>query len=164
VTLTDFGRAIDLEDLDSSTPLDCKLKGRACRDDMMCVAMRNGLPWSFDVDTYGLCDTAHILLFGCGMEITRNTATGRFAPKQKFRRYHQIELWSLLFDTLLNLEEPSKTAIGSRPGSLRQVRNKFDTYLRAKEMDVKLLLNQQAGFLPSTRSPRVSPSAHRRKS
>ena len=89
--LTDFGRAIDLESLDvgSATPLEYRLKGKASRDDMMCMAMRKGLPWSFDIDTYGVCDTAHVLLFGCNLELVKNPETGRYGPKQRFRRYHR---------------------------------------------------------------------------
>lgn len=156
VVLTDFGRAIDLQEVSRANPLESKLKGKASRDDMMCVAMRQGLPWSFDIDTYGLCDTAHVLLFGCNLEIERSTTTGRFAPKQRFRRYHQRELWSTLFDTLLNLEQPSKTAIGSRPRSLRQIRVKFEAHLAEKETELKAQLKHQAAFLPLKR-PGVSP-------
>lgn len=158
VILTDFGRAVDLEDLESASenPLDRKLKGRASRDDMMCVAMQKGLPWSFDIDTYGLCDTAHVLLFGSGLNLVRDVKTGRWGPKQRLRRYHQTDLWTCLFDTLLNLEEPGKVAIGSRPGSLRQIRIKFEEYLKKNQAQVKAQLKHQATFLP-TKRPTGSP-------
>ena len=153
VMLTDFGRAVDLEELETSctNPMDNRLKGKASRDDMMCAAMRDGLPWSFDIDTYGLCDTAHLLLFGSSLETVCDKETGRFAPKQKLRRYHQTELWTSLFDSLLNLEGPGKLAIGSRPGSLRQVRAKFESYLKKNEAQVQAQLKHQASFLPSKR-------------
>lgn len=154
VMLTDFGRAIDLQSLETSNTkaLDIRLLGPASREDMMCVAMRKGLPWSFDIDTYGLCDTAHLLLFGSNLELVRNTTTGRWGPKLKPRRYHQIQLWNTLFDTLLNLEEPGKAAIGSRPGSLSQIRAKFEVYLRKQQSEVKERLKHQATFLPKNRS------------
>ena len=154
IMLTDFGRAVDLRSLDTPTgnPLDNRLKGKASREDMMCVAMKRGLPWSFDVDTYGLCDTAHVLLFGCSLELCRDEKTGRWGPKQRPRRYHQSNLWTKLFDSLLNIEEPSKAAIGSRPGSLRQVRSEFEKYLSDNQTQVKAQLKHQATFLPSKRS------------
>lgn len=156
--LTDFGRAIDLEALETSNgnPLDNQLKGKASRDDMMCVAMRNGFPWSFDIDTYGLCDTAHVLLFGSSLELVKDSKSGRYGPKQKPRRYHQASLWSRLFDTLLNIEEPEKAAIGSRPGSLRQIRGAFEEHLKEREAEVKAQLKHQATFLPLKR-PAASP-------
>lgn len=159
VMLTDFGRAVDLESIKpgNGNPLDNRLKGHASRDDMMCVAMRNGLPWSFDIDTYGLCDTAHVLLYGCSLELVRDSSTGRWGPKQQPRRYHQSDLWSRLFDALLNVDGPVKAAIGSRPGSLRQIRATFENHLKGRQAEVRAQLKRQAIFLPSKRpvsSPR----------
>ena len=153
VMLTDFGRAIDLEALESglSNPLDVQLKGKASRNDMMCVAMRKDLPWSFDIDTYGLCDTAHILLFGCNMQIVRNPKTGKWGPKEVFRRYHKIALWSKLFEELLNLQETSMIALGSRPGFLKELRVLFEEHLETNSADLKLRLKRQASVLPRDR-------------
>lgn len=152
--LTDFGKAIDLDalDTDKDNPLDNQLKGKASRDEMLCVAMRKELPWSFDIDTYGLCDTAHILLHGSYMELVCNTQTGRWGPKQRCYRYHQEGLWKNLFDTLLNLEEPDQAAMGSRPGSLRKVRAEFEQYLEENKDKVKAALKEQARDLPKKRT------------
>jgi checkpoint serine/threonine-protein kinase len=71
--LVDFGRAVDLtqfsEEYDDIRKV--VLRGNACRDDMKCVAMRNGKPWSFDIDTYGILCTAHLLLHGTHMSIRK---------------------------------------------------------------------------------------------
>lgn len=152
--LTDFGRAIDLEALDTGNdnPLLNQLKGKASRDDMMCVAMKQDLPWSFDVDTYGLCDTAHLLLFGSSLQLVRDEKTERWGPKNTYRRYHQDGLWKNLFDTLLNLEDPDQAAMGSRPGSLRKVRAEFEKYLDEKKDDLKDALRRQATIIPKKRT------------
>lgn len=158
IMLTDFGRAIDLETLDTKNndPLINQLRGKASRDDMMCVAMKKDIPWSFDIDTYGLCDTAHLLLFGGHLEITHDSVTGKWGPRESLRRYHQKELWQSLFDTLLNLEGPAKLATGSRPGSLREIRSMFEKYLKANYGKVKAELKHQSTFLPKKR-PTGSP-------
>eukprot|EP00980_Cylindrotheca_fusiformis_P018489 scaffold6124_cov122-Cylindrotheca_fusiformis.AAC.8 len=70
--LVDFGRAVDLDQFSDQNEdvRNIMFHGKACSDDMMCVAMRNGMPWSYDIDTYGILSAAHVLLFGRHIEIT----------------------------------------------------------------------------------------------
>jgi checkpoint serine/threonine-protein kinase len=150
LALIDFGRAIDLTAIcpPGVDPMDVKLVGDASLEDMRCVAMRRSLPWSFDIDTFGACAAAHVLLFGTHIQIEVNRQK-RWIPSKPFKRYHQKELWSLIFDTLLNLEPVTQTAIGSRPRSLKELRNKIDEYLRLENRDTELqaALKHQATLL-----------------
>ena len=150
IQLVDFGRAIDLERVRSQgNSLDQQLIGKATRDDMLCVAMRMKppIPWSFDVDTYGICDTTHVMLFGEHMQLDED----RWMPKRRLQRYHQRSLWTCVFETLLKIEEGSKMAIGSRPLSVRQLREKLEDYLSSKTNMLQSALRHQSTFLWSNR-------------
>ena len=150
IQLVDFGRAIDLESIGApEDALNHRFAGKATRDDMLCVAMRMNppLPWSFDVDTYGVCDTAHVMLFGESLELDEN----QWIPKKRLQRYHQQELWTKVFGTLLKIEEESKKTIGSRPLSLKQLRESLEVHLRGKMTTLKSALKHQSTFLWSRR-------------
>lgn len=152
LTLVDFGRAIDLTtctDHEART-LNVRLMGNASRRDMLCVAMRGERPWSFDIDTYGVLCSAHMLLFGTHMEI-REGKDGTWRPTLAFKRYWERDLWEEIFDTLLSLDSISGTAIGSRPHSLRSLQKKIRNYLNDKQNDLLSALEKQAELLPSTR-------------
>lgn len=150
--LVDFGRSVDLAMCakDGADPMNVKLFGEATTEDLACVAMRKGCGWSFDVDTFGVCASSHVLLYGVHLEIEQGS-NSRWKPRKALRRYWQKELWSSLFDTLLNLDEGSQTAIGSRPGSLRCLRLTLESYLNGKAKELFSLLKHQARILPSSR-------------
>jgi checkpoint serine/threonine-protein kinase len=145
--LVDFGRAVDLTKLSDN---DTKLHGYATGPDMRCVAMRAGRSWSFDVDTYGILCSAHILLFGTHMQIEKS-GDNQWQPVCKFRRYWQKDLWAETFESLLNLDEVSASAIGSRPRSLRLLRGKIESYLEGESSNLRSALIRQATLLPANR-------------
>lgn len=121
--------------------------GQATRSDMRCIAMRRGKCWSFDVDTYGVCDIVHLLVFGENMELDES----KNMPKKKPHRYHQQDLWEGFFASLLKLEEESGIALGSRPLSVRQLRRSLESHLEGKWEILKSALTHQATFLWSKR-------------
>lgn len=151
--LVDFGRAVDLMAAAKSgmDAMDVRLEGSASEEDMECVAMRKGLGWSFDADTFGLCAAAHVLLFGTHMEIHYDASTKRWKPRKPLRRYWKKDLWNEFFDTLLNLDEVSQTALGSRPGSLRDLRRKLEAHVMSRRSELESLLRHQSRILPSQR-------------
>lgn len=151
--LVDFGRAVDMKAAaeQGMDPMDVRLEGSAAEEDMECVAMRKGLSWSFDADTFGLCAGAHVLLYGTHIEIDYSPSTRRWMPRKPLRRYWKKDLWNDFFDTLLNLDELSQTALGSRPGSLRDLRKKLEAHLRSRSSELESLLRHQARILPSQR-------------
>lgn len=150
LTLVDFGRAVDLKELarEGSDALDIKLVGAASEKDMQCAAMRKDRPWSLDADTFGICASAHVLLFGTHIEVEQDRDR-RWKPRQRFRRYWQVELWGELFDTLLNTEEGM--VIGSRPRSLKALRKQLEAYLDKQRHQVDEVLLRQARMLPLSR-------------
>jgi hypothetical protein len=150
--LVDFGRSVDLVMCakKEADPMNVKLYGEATTEDLACVAMRKGYGWSFDIDTFGICASAHVLLYGTHLEIEQ-APNRTWKTRKTLRRYWQKELWSEVFDTLLNLDEGSQTAIGSRPGSLRGLRQKLELYLNGKSKELASLLKHQVRILPQTR-------------
>lgn len=155
LTLVDFGRAIDLvqysRDGDDDGARNVLFSGTAVSRDMECVAMRSRRSWSYDVDTYGILGSAHVLLYGTHLEIVQGK-DGRWRPKTSLKRYWQQELWESIFDTLLNLDDLG-TAMGSRSSSLRALRRKICRYLKSDGVQEKLvlLLERQAAILPNSR-------------
>lgn len=152
--LVDFGRAIDLTTTAAKSGTDAMnvvLQGSASNQEMECVAMRKGLGWSFDADTFGVCAGAHALLFGTHIEIDFNRSTRRWMPRKPLRRYWKKALWTDFFDTLLNLDKVSQTALGSRPGSLRDLRKKMESHVQTRTSELESLLRHQGRILPSQR-------------
>lgn len=143
--LVDFGRSVDLEALDGALPHSVKFKGRATTKDMECVTMREGRSWSLDLDTYGLCASAYVMLFGSHMEVYQVSTTKVWRTSKPLRRYWNRALWNLLFEKLLNggIEE-------SQPKKLREIRSLFEAYLDEdnRRQHLAVLLKHQAAMLP----------------
>ncbi|KAK0552324.1 protein kinase [Tilletia horrida] len=100
--LIDFGRAIDLS---------CYPDGQTFvadweADERDCPQMRDGKPWVYEVDYFGIAAVAHCLLFGKYIEVKETASEDGKDPMirlaQPLRRYWQGELWTKLFDLLLN--------------------------------------------------------------
>ena len=150
--LVDFGRAVDLASAspNAKEPLDVMFTGQATSEEMACISMRKNLGWSLDLDTFGICASAHVLLFG--EHIEPECRSKKWKAKKTFRRYWQTQLWEEVFSTLLNLDEVSQTAMGSRPRALRQLRNKLEAYLSTKVKDLDSLLKHQCRNLPKRKT------------
>lgn len=74
------------------------------------------------------------MLFGKDMEIV--CVDGKYRPKSSFKRYWQTQLWTKLFDTLLNTKNVP----------LKELRGEFETYLAnnpRKANSLKNMLLQQ---------------------
>ena len=56
-----------------------------------------------------------------------------------------------IFDSLLNPDEVSGTAIGLRTSSLHSLRRKIDAYLEPNSQHLHELLARQANLLPDNR-------------
>lgn len=101
VVLIDFGRGIDL----SLYSKDTQFIGDWKMDNEDCQEMRDGKPWVFQSDYYGLAGVLYTLLFGQKINtIGQKQSDGSvfYRPSQPFKRYWQKELWTDLFDILLN--------------------------------------------------------------
>ncbi len=154
--LVDFGRAVDLATLRRGVS-DARLCGYSvAENDMACVAMRQGLEWNYDVDMFGICASAHVLLFSSHIHIVQDDVTQRWRLSSRLRRYWQGDLWHNLFDTLLNYQcKMGDTSDSTHANNSRNVlhilRVSIESHLlkHAKELD--MMLKEQARRLPSKR-------------
>ena len=144
--LVDFGRAIDLDSVSGigTKPL---FTGSVAAEDMECKAMRQGLPWGFDLDFYGLCASSYILLFGSHMEVVQDENTGKLKLKRLLRRYWQRDLWQKYFDTLLNF------GARSSDNCLHDLCIAFDEYLndKGRNRDIESRISTLYTHLPKER-------------
>jgi checkpoint serine/threonine-protein kinase len=150
--LVDFGRAVDLAQHagDNGEAHRVMLLGESAKDEMRCVAMRNQMAWSFDADTFGVLASAHVLLHGTHMKIVQGR-NNKWRPTTTLKRYWQKDLWNEIFDNLLNFDEVTGTAVGSRAVNLRILSSKLDAYLKTETKSLHSLLSRQVHMLPDGR-------------
>ena len=144
--LVDFGRAVDLESV-STNGLNTLFSGSAAAEDMECKSMPQGSPWGVDLDYFGLCASACILLFGDHMEVVEDKATGKLKLKKLLRRYWQRDLWSSFFDILLNNDASSNSTC------LQDLLLKFDEFLEndCRKRDIDSRISTLYTHLPKKR-------------
>ena len=135
-------------------PLDIKFIGDIAARDMSTVAMREGIPWGADIDTYGLGASSYCLLFSSHIDVVQDFVSKRWRPIKPLRRHWNKKLWDTLFDTLLNSDGKNQNKFaGSHPNSLRALRKSFESYLDegSRRKEVRSLLKQQNDILPKRR-------------
>lgn len=129
--IIDFGRTTDL----SVFPPGQRFSTNWKTDNHDCAEMREGTPWTYQPDYYGLACIAHVLIFGKYLEtvetVDENTGKRKHVMKESLKRYHQIPLWTKLFDLLLNPCEVRQD--GSLPitHELAAVRYEMEDWLEA---------------------------------
>jgi hypothetical protein len=147
--LVDFGRSIDLDRAENrgSDLLQTQFTGSIAAEDMECAAMREGRNWGVDLDFFGLAASSFILLFGSHMDVIQDRSTGKWRPNKSFRRYWQRDLWSLLFDSLLNFDSSTDNYC------LSEIRAHFDGYIEGKQRkkEIAANLHQLHTHLPTKR-------------
>lgn len=127
IYLIDFGRSFDM----SLLPPGSKFRANWKTDQQDCYEMRHGEPWSYEADYYGLAGIVHSMLFGEFIE-TSKSADGTLMLKKPLRRYWSQEIWSAVFDTLLNSRKHSNLPITSK---LMQERNRIENYMKCNAND-----------------------------
>ena len=135
VVLIDFGRAIDMRNFvaDVQFIADWKTTSQDCAE------MREGRPWTWQIDYHGLAGTIHCLLFGKYIETIRADVGGigktgrRYKLRESLKRYWQSEIWNECFEVLLN---PGACAEAEEEGGrmpalngLKRVREMMETWL-----------------------------------
>ncbi|KAL9190856.1 hypothetical protein ACHAXT_000562 [Thalassiosira profunda] len=147
--LVDFGRSVDLETVDGqgSDPLRTQFKGSVAAEDMECASMRKELPWGVDLDFFGLAASSFLLLFGSHMDVVEDKRSGKWRLHKSLRRYWQRDLWSSLFDSLLNFDSTKDKYC------LRDIRKSFDEYIdgNQRRQEIATHLNQLYTHLPKKR-------------
>lgn len=135
VTLIDFGRAIDMRAFSPEVQFIADWKTSA----QDCAEMREGRPWTWQIDYHGLAGIVHCLLFGKYIETVRCDQGGiasmggrRYKIREGLKRYWQTDIWSECFDVLLN---PGSHAQGEDGGrmpvlkGMKGVRERMEEWL-----------------------------------
>ncbi|KAM0422969.1 hypothetical protein ACHAPD_001439 [Fusarium lateritium] len=137
VVLIDFGRGIDMRAFVPEVEFFADWKTSA----QDCAEMREGRPWTWQIDYHGLAGTIHTLLFGKYIETMRCDQGGlgksrRYKIRESLKRYWQTDLWSDCFEVLLN--PVAAAASGGEEGgkmpvlkSMGSVRERMETWLEA---------------------------------
>ncbi|KAL0001972.1 hypothetical protein SO802_015753 [Lithocarpus litseifolius] len=141
--LVDWGRGIDQHLFPDNTEFkgDCRTSG------FRCIEMLENKPWTYQVDTYGLCAVVHMMLHNSYMKIEKKASSDGgyiYLPKSPFKRYW-IDLWRDFFTKLLNMS----------PGCdhiklLQNLRESFQDYMCSQPQLIKklkeLLVKQRASL------------------
>ncbi|KAI0125720.1 Mad3/BUB1 homology region 1-domain-containing protein [Xylariales sp. AK1849] len=137
VVLIDFGRGIDMRSFDPDVQFIADWK-TTVQD---CAEMREGRPWTWQIDYHGLAGTIHCLLFGKYIETLRcdqgglGTQAGRrYKIRESLKRYWQTDIWADCFDLLLNPGSFVESEEGQRMPvmkGMRRVREQMETWLEA---------------------------------
>ncbi|KAF9450884.1 hypothetical protein P691DRAFT_725098 [Macrolepiota fuliginosa MF-IS2] len=128
----DFGRTIDTRLFPSGQQY---LTDWAA-DERDCFEIREGKPWTFQTDYFGLAGIVYCMLFG--KYIQENSVTlvpespmKRYKISTPLKRYWQGDIWNQLFDVLLNpcLVKPN----GALPicNELAEIRKEMEAWLQA---------------------------------
>ncbi|KAI2629663.1 Mad3/BUB1 homology region 1-domain-containing protein [Hypoxylon sp. NC1633] len=135
VTLIDFGRAIDMRAFEPEVRFVADWR----TDAHDCSEVREGRPWTWQLDYHGLANTIHTMLFGRYIETVRCDAGGlglgsgrRYRLREPLKRYWQADLWADCFDVLLNPGCHVDAEDGRRlplARGLRRVRERLEAWL-----------------------------------
>ena len=154
LVLIDFGRAIDMRAFvpDVQFIADWKTTSQDCAE------MREGRPWTWQIDYHGLAGTIHCLLFGKYIETVRCDQGGltrggrKYRIRESLKRYWQTELWSECFEVLLNPSSFVEAEEGSKMPvlrSMRSVRERMEQWLEdncERGVGLKSLLSRVEAF------------------
>ncbi|KAJ5234343.1 uncharacterized protein N7469_003511 [Penicillium citrinum] len=151
LSLIDFGRGIDMHAFQPNVQFiaDWETGTHECNE------IREMRPWTHQIDLYGLAGVIHVLLFGKYIEsapVRTSSETGgagsrTYRIRESLKRYWDRELWSDVFDLLLNpaserwvsmeredrvdLVETESGAVLPVLASMRFVRHKMEDWLVA---------------------------------
>ncbi|CAI4217013.1 unnamed protein product [Parascedosporium putredinis] len=123
VTLIDFGRGIDMRAFIPEVSFIADWKTTA----QDCAEMREGRPWTWQIDYHGLAGIVHCLLFGRYIETMRADSGGlgaarKYKIRESLKRYWQVDIWTQCFDLLLNPASHAPAEDGAKLPLLRGMR------------------------------------------
>jgi checkpoint serine/threonine-protein kinase len=105
LALIDFGRGIDMKVFRPDVQFIADWKTSA----QDCAEMRELRPWTYQIDYHGVAGIIHSMLFGKYIDTIADRAaklgagaTKTYRIKENLKRYWQQEIWSGIFDLLLN--------------------------------------------------------------
>lgn len=131
IKLIDFGRTIDTR----LFPAGQQYIAEWPTDARDCLEIREGRPWTFQTDYFGLAGILYCLLYGKYIDASSVTLVSdteeRYKIATPMKRYWQADLWTRLFDLLLNpclLQEGGQLPLNDE---LAQLRVEMEDWLRA---------------------------------
>ncbi|KAL7930913.1 Mad3/BUB1 homology region 1 domain-containing protein [Trichoderma chlorosporum] len=136
IVLIDFGRGIDMKAFTPDVEFVADWKTTA----QDCPEMREGRPWTWQIDYYGLAGVVHCLLFGKYIETMRSDQGGlgrggrKYKIRENLKRYWQTDIWSDCFEVLLNPTSFLAHEDGGRMPvlkSMRSIRERMEAWLMA---------------------------------
>lgn len=95
--LFDFGRGVDLSLYEEGT----RFQGDVTADGFECMEMRRRQTWTFQVDSFALCATAHALLHE-PEKMHLESRDGRWRPREQ-RAEEAPRIWRRIYDEALNV-------------------------------------------------------------
>ncbi|KAF3386607.1 Checkpoint serine/threonine-protein kinase [Penicillium rolfsii] len=106
LALIDFGRAIDMSAFSPNVQFlaDWETGTHECNE------IREARPWTHQIDLYGIAGVIHVLLFGKYIKSApvrtsdagASASTRTYRIRESLKRYWDREIWSDVFDLLLN--------------------------------------------------------------
>lgn len=154
ISLIDFGRGIDMRLFHPNVQFIADWK----TDAQDCAEMREMRPWTYQIDYHGLAAIIHSMLFGRYIEtVAEKGGLGggarRYRITSSMKRYWQSEIWTELFDVLLNPgqyvgeEQTGQMPVGR---SLRRCREGMEVWLEGnceKGVGLKGVVKRMEGVL-----------------
>ncbi|KAI0864241.1 Mad3/BUB1 homology region 1-domain-containing protein [Xylaria cubensis] len=160
VVLIDFGRGIDMRAFDKDVQFVADWK--TTKED--CAEVREGRPWTWQIDYHGLAGIVHCLLFGKYIETVRadqgglGTAAGRkYKIRESLKRYWQTDIWADFFDVLLNPGSHVEGEVETRlpiNRSLKRIRERMEVWLEAnceKGIGLRGMVNRVESWAKSSK-------------
>lgn len=159
VVLIDFGRGIDMKAFGKDVEFVADWKTTA----QDCPEMREGRPWTWQIDYYGLAGVVHCLLFGKYLETVRADQGGlgrggrKYRIRESLKRYWQTDIWADCFEVLLN---PASFAAHEEGGrmpvlrSMRSIRERMEAWLEdhcERGAGLKAMMGRVEAFVKSRR-------------
>ncbi|KAF3941620.1 hypothetical protein ABW19_dt0209422 [Dactylella cylindrospora] len=134
MVLIDFGRGVDMRNFRKDVGFIADWK----TDKQDCPEMREMRPWTYQIDYYGVAAIVHSMLFGKYIETTTVSGDGpgkkRYKIVNGMKRYWQGEIWTEMFDLLLNpglFTEGEEGGVMPVTRGVRKVREKMEEWIVA---------------------------------
>ncbi|KAF7799772.1 hypothetical protein EIP86_011014 [Pleurotus ostreatoroseus] len=134
IKLIDFGRTIDTQ----LFPPNQTFIGDWPTDARDCFEMREGRPWTYQTDYFGLAGIIYCMLFGQYVDASSIVPAApaedghqRYKLANAFKRYWQVDIWSKLFDMLLNPTLAQSDSQLPLCDELAEIRHEMEAWLQA---------------------------------